>query len=289
MPKEIASKADFEYCKKLHKEISKTFYIASRSFPKKLRQRMDATYGFVRFPDEWVDNSKLPVDEVRRLLERYRFQLQDLVENGNTSEFATVRAFGQVVLETQMPLDEPFLFLEGMEMDTHKFRYENYEELQSYMRRSASAIAIMVNYGFEMEHTEETTQAAIDYGEALQLTNILRDIKEDSERGRIYLPQDMMAKYHIQDYDIMNRRYIPGFIDLMKELIAINRATYKKANDGIHLLPKKMQKGARACTHLYSMILDEIEKMDYNIYKGRASISGKKKMLETGKVLLGRA
>ena len=135
-----ASPEDIEECRKIHQKYGTTYYYSTLRFPKRIQWRVHAIYAFVRVPDEWVDNPGSMGDQERLdLLRDWRDQLVRGL-NGERPEHFAMRAFCDAVKECRIPIAEAMLFLDAMEMDITKSRYETYTELEAYMRGSASAI-----------------------------------------------------------------------------------------------------------------------------------------------------
>ncbi|MEJ5170163.1 MAG: squalene/phytoene synthase family protein, partial [Fimbriimonadales bacterium] len=135
---------DYEECRRLHAAYGSTYYLSSRLFPPRRRRQVDAVYGFVRVPDEWVDNSGgAPREESERRLAAYRRELIAGLE-GERPLHPVLRAFCETALEIGIPREEPLVFLDAMEQDLRQSTYPTYEDLRAYMRGSAVAVAFMM-------------------------------------------------------------------------------------------------------------------------------------------------
>lgn len=280
----FASEEDHAECRRLHRKHGTTYYFATQRFEPSVRRRVHALYGFVRVPDEWVDNPDVKsVTRQSSLLCEYRSQLLRGLDGVRPDEPA-LRAFCDVVRECGMPLQEPLLFLDAMEQDLTVTRYQNYAELQGYMRGSAAAVGVMMCSVLGAPQDAETLAGARALGEAMQLTNFLRDIREDLDRGRIYLPQDDMATFGITEADLYKGEVTEPFRDLMRFEIARARALYQIADEAIPRLPRAGQKPVRLARVLYSRILDRIEAMDYNVFASRARTTKLEKLWTAIKV-----
>ena len=287
IPLVIASDDDYEYCRKLYHKMGRTFYIATRLTPKKYHKRIDAIYGFARLADEWVDNpGDMPFGQIEQRLTEYQSELVKACK-GNISHFPTIRAFSEVVMETGMSLEEPILFLETMRSDLYKARYETYEDLCHYMRGSASSIGLMLCHIFEPESNEQIKDAAITIGLNLQYTNFLRNIKEDAERGRIYLPLEDLEQFGVTEASILESHYTDQFKELMKFECNRNKRIHGYTMKHLQDLPIDLQKPAKTASYLYSFYLTEIEKQNYHVFKKRPSISDFKRLIGKIKVNLG--
>jgi phytoene synthase len=286
-PGQFASVADHQECCRLHRKYGTTYYFASQGFERNTRRRVHALYGFVRVPDEWVDNpGTVSVERQRRMLREYRSQLLRGLD-GVCPDHAVLRAFCDVVREVDMPLEEPLLFLDAMEQDLTVTRYPTYESLQGYMRGSASAVGMMMCSVLGAGQNPRMLHAARALGEAMQLTNFLRDVGEDAERGRIYLPQEDLESFGVEEREILEGVLSDRFTNLMKFEIGRAHALYEVADTGIPMLPSQGQKAVRLARVLYSMILDRIEEKDYDVFGHRARTSKAEKLGVATRVMLG--
>lgn len=278
-----ACDADFELCRQLHRKHGTTYYFATCRFRPEIRRRVHALYGFVRVPDEWVDNPTC--DPVPKLREYRRDLLRAF--DGARAHNPALRAFGDVAREVGMSADEPLCFLDAMEMDLSVARYSTYAHLEEYMRGSAAAVGMMMCDVLDAGHDPMTRAAAQALGNAMQLTNFLRDVGEDAARGRIYLPQDELAQFGVGEDEILDARMSDRFAALARFQVARARALYAQADEGIPMLPKEAQKAVRLARVLYSRILDRVEDRNYDVFGGRARTSKVEKLTVAARVLTG--
>ena len=282
-----ATPSDHERCRQLHRQFGTTYYYATQRFSPSIRRRVHALYGFVRLPDEWVDNPNgQPTAAQAALLRNYRESLVGGL-GGVCPDEPVLRAFCEVCREVGLDSSEPLLFLDAMEQDLTVTRYADYAALQHYMRGSASAVGVMMCAMLEAGENPKMLDAAKALGEAMQLTNFLRDVREDLERGRIYLPQEDLDKFSVREVDLSSGRVTPEFVRLMQFEIARARDLYRQADEGIPLLPVHAQKAVRLARVLYSRILDRIERRGYDVFGGRARTSRMEKVHVATRVLLG--
>jgi phytoene synthase len=160
-------------------------------------------------------------------------------------------------------------FLRSMTMDLTVERYETWDDLLDYMDGSAAVIGEMMLPVLE-PLVPEAVPHARDLGNAFQLTNFLRDIDEDLDRGRVYLPQEDVRRFGV---DLSQRRCTPEFVDLMRFEIARCRELYASADLGLAMLPRQSARSIGAARVLYGRILDKIEGRGYDVFSGRASVS----------------
>lgn len=273
-----------EYSKNLNKQYGRTYYFATRFFPKKIREHIYALYGFVRVADNFVDTTA----DLKKGGEDFIHwtQVWRNVEKGETPTLPEMIAFDKTVKEIGIKQEYIDAFLDAMYADTYKHRYENYEELVHYMYGSATVVGLMMVQILGDEKKEALPYARA-LGEAMQLSNFLRDIREDYEvYGRIYIPQEDLQCYTVTEDDIKNHVIDDSFKALMKFEIARNRKLYEYAEQGYQYLPKRMRFGVAVSALLYKEILTEIEKADYDIFSKRHRVSTGKKILLTLKIAL---
>jgi phytoene synthase len=199
-----------------------------------------------------------------------------------------LRAFCDVIHEVGMSLEEPLLFLDAMAQDLTMSRYPTYEDLRGYMRGSASAVGVMMCSVLEAGADERMLRSARALGEAMQLTNFLRDISEDLDRGRIYLPQEDLDRFEVSEKSLRNGHITEGFRELMKFEIARARDLYVEADAGIPMLPVCAQKPVRLARILYSRILNHIEANGYDVFTTRARTTKPEKLAVLLQVALGK-
>lgn len=284
----FAEPEDYAICRQLHRRHGTTYYLASRRFPPVFRDRTDALYGFVRVPDEWVDNpGPLTVQERAAKIREFRDEMRRGVQ-GHRPSHPVLRAFCDVIRDTRMPLSEPEVFLDAMEADLHVQRYATYEELRGYMRGSASAVGVMMCYVLDVCPTEEIVAGASVLGEAMQLTNFLRDVAEDTDRGRIYLPLEDLDRFGVKESDVLAHQFSPEFARLMEFQIDRARRLYAQADPAIALLPPEAQKAVLLARILYSRILDRIEEQELDVFQGRARTSRTEKLMTVARVAIGQ-
>lgn len=282
-----ATPEDWEACRALHRKFGTTYSFATRLFPAAVRPRVHALYGFVRVPDAWVDHPSPLRADIRGRLADYRRQTMEGFR-GTAPADPVLRAFLDVARECNMTPTEPLLFLDAMESDLTVSRYPTYADLERYMRGSASAIGLMLCDLMGVKRTATITEGAIALGEAMQLTNFLRDVGVDLERGRIYLPLEDMDRFGVAEEDLFNRRVSPEFIGLMEFEIKRARKLYATADRAIPELPRSTQRSVRLGRVLYSRILDRIEQGGYDVFHRRARTSSSEKFGAAMRVLVSR-
>lgn len=263
-------------CKRLNALHGKTYYLATLLLPKSKRPFVHALYGFARYADEIVDDldSKLSPAEKRTELERWSFQMLQDLKNGRSDDH-----IGRALVDTVNRFDIPIAyfeaFLHSMAMDLDVTEYQTYEDLLEYVYGSAAVIGLqMVSVLGTLNGQEERARIAAEkLGIAFQLANFIRDVGEDLDRGRVYLPIKELAKFNI-DKEILEKRVLtPEIIAALKFQIERVRQLQREANAGIPLLNPAARPCIEAASELYCGIVDEVERIDYEVFTKRAKTS----------------
>lgn len=282
----FADAHDYEVCRRLHRQFGTTYYFATLRFPAHIRRRVHAVYGFVRVPDEWVDNpGPLSLEERKGLLHDWRRQLHRGLR-GVRPDHPAMRAFVDVARECLIPPEEADCFIDAMEMDLTKFRYDTYEDLRGYMRGSAMVVGAMMCFAMDANPDAFTLARAHALGEAMQLTNFIRDVSEDVDRGRIYLPLEDLAAYGVTEGQILEKRFSPEVKELMRRQICRARTLYCHSDMGLPQLPSQMRRAVMVARLLYAKILDKVEEQGHNPFAGRARTSLKDKLVCAASVMI---
>ncbi len=183
----------------------------------------------------------------------------------------------------KIPKNLPLELMQGVLMDTHTKRYETFGELYVYCYRVASTVGLMSSEILGYADTK-----ALEYAEAMgiamQLTNILRDIKEDAAMDRIYLPQEDLRKFDVSEQQIFANKMNGNFIELMKFQITRARDFYQTGEQGINLLEKDSRFTVLLAARIYSQILDEIERQNYDVFLRRAHRTFRQKIFSIPKI-----
>nr|KJB08420.1 hypothetical protein B456_001G083700 [Gossypium raimondii] len=245
------------------------------------RRAIWAIYVWCRRTDELVDGPNAP-HITPTALDRWEARLEDLF-NGRPFDMLDAALANTV---NKFPVNiQPFKdMIEGMRMDLRKSRYKNFDELYLYCYYVAGTVGLMSVpvMGIAPESlasTESVYNAALALGIANQLTNILRDVGEDAQRGRIYLPQDELAQEGLSDEDIFSGKVTDKWRNFMKKQIKRARMLFHEAEKGVKELNASSRWPVSASLMLYKQILDEIEANDYNNFTKRAYVSKAKKLI----------
>lgn len=283
----LAAKPAFEYCQKIVKHHAKSFYFCGHFLPFRKRIAMFAIYALCRTLDDIVDES--PREEkasTRRALAEWQEKIELLYSNESAKEPILVAM--RAVLSCY-PVDKKHFLdlIAGVEMDLNEQSYETFAELRLYCYRVASTVGLMGSEVFGYSSNDALPKAEA-LGIAMQLTNILRDVGEDFEIGRIYLPKEDLRKFEYKETDLRDKCINENFIELMK--FQINRAKkfYEEADEGIKMLEPDSRLTVLAASRLYGAILDQIERNCYDVFTRRASLSFSAKILRLPNIWLTR-
>jgi phytoene synthase len=259
----------YSLCKRLNFEHGKTFFLATLLLPKSKRPFVHALYGFARYADEIVDDlsSSHSLSEKSEHLQRWGQSILSDLRIGQSSD-PIGRALVDTVERFQIPHQHFEAFLLSMSMDLTITRYQTFEDLLKYVHGSAAVI------GLEMlpvlgAISNDAYVAAEKLGIAFQLANFIRDVGEDLDRGRIYLPLDELAQHGVSPEMLEKRALTPQIISALKEQIERVRRLQREAKNGIKLLSKESQPCIKAATELYCGIVDEVEAVGYDIFRVR--------------------
>ena len=265
--------ASYAECKRLNSLHGKTYYLATLLLPKAKRKYVHALYGFARYADEIVDDlaSTLTVQEKADALGLWGAKiLQDLTSG--KSDDAIGRALIDTVSTFAIPHEHFEAFLHSMTMDLTVQEYQTYEDLLEYVYGSAAVIGLeMVPVlGVLEEGAYECTKKL---GISFQLANFIRDVGEDLDRGRIYLPIAELAEHGVTREMLEERVLTPQIISALKFQIARVRQLQAEATPGIQMLAASSRPCIEAASELYCGIVDEVEKIGYDIFNERAKTS----------------
>lgn len=263
----------YEECKRLNSLHGKTYYLATLLLPKNKRPYVHALYGFARYADEIVDDlasTLSPTEKADALRTWSNGVLADLKSGTSTDHI------GRALVDTAQKFDIPHQhfvdFLHSMEMDLTVTEYQRYEDLLEYVYGSAAVIGLQMVpiLGYSDQRAYE---AAKKLGIAFQLANFIRDIDEDLDRGRIYLPLQELAQHGVDRAMLERRILTPEIIAALKFQIARVRQLQQESDEGIAYLDKESRPCIRAASELYCGIVDEVEAIGYDIFNKRAKTS----------------
>jgi 15-cis-phytoene synthase len=270
-------RAGYELCRRLNAKNGKTYYLAALLLPAAKRPYVHALYGFARYADDIVDDT----DTAHRIerFENWSAAFTADLELGTSSDLVC-RAVIDTIECWDIPREYFTDFLGAMRTDLAVTSYATFSDLAKYMWGSAAVIGLQMLPILGRADASMPWDAiepyAADLGMAFQLTNFLRDIAEDLDRGRVYLPQDSLHAFGV-DASRLRRAARFGAVDdpirnLLAAEIARARDFYRHAAPGVDLVHPTSRDCLRAAFTLYGGILDEIERADYNVFRTRATV-----------------
>ena len=285
----LASQSEaYEFCRQITAKYSKTFYLGTLLMPEEKRRAIWAIYVWCRRTDELVDGpqARLTTPET---LDRWEHQLESVfaghpIDDPDVALVDTLERF---------PLDiQPFRdMIAGQRMDLYRSRYETFEELKLYCYRVAGTVGLMTSpvLGVDtsigqapwdwQQAAYNPAEEAIALGIANQLTNILRDVGEDAQRGRIYIPLEELALFDYTEEDLFKGVVDDRWRELMRFQIQRARKFFNQAEKGIRALSPDSRWPVWAALMLYQGILDVIESNQYDVFSQRAYVPKPQKLL----------
>ena len=272
---EPALRAAYTECRRINAHHGRTFFLATRLLPARARPAAHALYGFARMADELVDNPE-PGTDPAVALDKVA-GLVDEVYDGGVPADPVLAALADTVRRYDIRRDLVDAFLHSMRMDLTVAEYATYADLGEYIYGSACVIGLQMLPVFgTVVPREEASPSAAALGEAFQLTNFLRDVGEDLDRGRLYLPTEELAAFGVDRAVLLdarrNDRPDPRVRAALAVAVSRTRAVYRRAEAGIPLLRPESRPCVRTAITLYEGILDEIEAMDYAVLNRRAVV-----------------
>jgi phytoene synthase len=272
----------YERCRKLNAAHGRTYYLATLLLPPAKRPYVHALYGFARYADEIVDDrsSTLTAQEKAKRLDDWGRTFLDDLERG-WSDDPICRAVTDTVRTWDIPKEHFQAFLHSMAMDLTVTEYRTYDDLYEYAYGSAAVI------GLQMVPILEPTSpgaaaCAVDLGVALQLANFIRDVDEDLDRGRVYLPLDELAEFGVTRDLLAARVATPAIKQALARQVERVRELGDRSRPGIGMLHPSSRDCIEAARVLYIGIVDEVERRDFDVFTSRASVPLRRRLAVAG-------
>jgi phytoene synthase len=287
-PGPVTLEASYALCREFNKRHGTTYYWSTKVLPKVKQHHVHALYAFARYADDIVDEipsqggRDVPTEVRAAALADFGDRFFDDLDRGRSDD-PVLKAVVHTVRAFDIDREAFRRFLASMTMDLTVESYATWDDLLVYMDGSAAVIGEMMLPILEPTDTELALPHARDLGNAFQLTNFLRDIAEDLDRGRQYLPREDTERFGV---DLAERRVTPQFIQLMHFEIERCRDLYRSAEVGIAMLPDRSAKCVGAAHALYGRILDKIEAQHYDVFSSRASVSTAEKAAMVARLLV---
>ncbi len=271
-----------EYCRDKAAASGSSFTSSFRFLPADKRQAITALYAFCREVDDAVDDCS-DAGVARMKLAWWRMEVAALYAGRPTHP--VTQALLTALQRFSLPQEHLGEIIDGMEMDLDTHRYADFKALHLYCYRVASVVGLLAAeiFGYEDRHT---LKYAHDLGLALQLTNIIRDVGEDARRGRIYLPQDELARFGVTEADILHSRYSEGFSRLMAFQVERARECYDRALGQLPAVDRRKQASGLIMAAIYRTTLEEIAGDGCRVLTHRVSLPPLRKAWIAGKTWL---
>jgi phytoene synthase len=275
------------------KKHAKSFYFSARFLKPEKRLPIYALYALCRLVDDEVDAAEVndeqaaiaAVENWKKRLEEVYSKTENVKLKPKNEQALVLLAWRDMLSRYKIPQELPLELMRGVLMDTHIKRYETWDELYVYCYRVASTVGLMSSeiFGYEKPETLEYAEAL---GIAMQLTNILRDVREDASMHRIYLPAEDLKKFDVSEEQVLANNLDGNFIRLMKFEIERARHYYSLAEKGIPLLEKDTRFTVLLAARIYGKILDEIERQHYDVFARRAHTTKLQKLFAIPRIWL---
>lgn len=260
------------YCTALTKRSGSNFYYSFFFLPPARRDAMYTVYAFCREVDNAVDEAPAGTDP-QQAIAQWREELAATYRGTPTHPVTiSLASHAKALAIPKEYFDE---LIAGMEMDLTTLRYKTFEDLSRYCYRAASVVGLICLHVFGAR-SPLARDYAIDLGMAFQLTNILRDLGTDADRGRIYLPQDDLARFGYRGEEMLAKTYSPAFRELMQFQTERAKSYYDKANQAIRQMPADDRLAltpAEIMRGVYRRILDRIVANDYRVFGPRITVA----------------
>jgi 15-cis-phytoene synthase len=279
--------AAYERCRQLHARHGRTYYLATLLLPRWKRRHVHALYGFTRYADEIVDDLATTLDRagqaaaLRAWGDRFFAAL-----NGAPVQDPVLPAVVHTVRAFDLEVADFERFLDSMAMDLTVTGYRTYDDLLGYMEGSAAVIGTMMAPILESSDPPAAREHARQLGLAFQLTNFLRDIAEDLQRGRVYLPAEDLERCGVTRADLAAPRASAAVAELLAFEVARARAHYRAAAPGIPLLAPSSRPCIQVAFELYGGILDEVERAGGQVLARRVAVPRRRRLAVAGRHLL---
>ncbi|HTS27048.1 MAG TPA: phytoene/squalene synthase family protein [Bryobacteraceae bacterium] len=257
----------YEYCRRVARTRAKNFYYSFLLLSPQQRKAMCAIYAFMRYCDDLSDEP----GATRAAIERWRAETEDALE-GRFSGHPVWPAFHHTVRRFGIPHEYFREMIDGVASDLEPRRFQTFPELYRYCYQVASVVGLTVIHIFGFD-TRSALPLAEKCGVAFQLTNILRDIREDSGNGRVYLPVEDLERFHVTEQDLAAGNRSEAFLELMRFEAARARAYYNESAPLLDLIHPRSRPSLLALVSIYSGLLDRIERSNYDVFTHRVRLT----------------
>jgi phytoene synthase len=253
-----------QHSRALTKKSASNLALAFILLPREKRDAMSALYAFCRAVDDVADEDSVPTEKRRTELAAWRTDIRRACEN-HEPEFILNQEFRPVIQRFKLPFALFDELIQGCEMDLDTLRYENHEQLELYCHRVASVVGLLSIEIFGYQNPA-CRDYAVYLGQALQLTNILRDVKNDAARGRIYLPQSELKKFGVSEAEILAGKYSDRYFALARSVAARAKHFYTRAQKTLPPEDRHAMVAAELMGSVYWQLLLKLERGKFNVF-----------------------
>ncbi|HZP56736.1 MAG TPA: presqualene diphosphate synthase HpnD [Dehalococcoidia bacterium] len=287
IPEGATTLADaYAWCKQYTKERAKNFYYAFAILPERKRNAIYAAYAFSGYVDDIADELTDRAEQERQLAAA-RERLRACYDGRRDGPLFT--ALGGAIDEFAVPRELFEELVNGVEMDFTINRYATWDDLERYCYRVASMVGLICTSVFGTKPHPQAREFAVDMGIALQIVNIMRDVREDAGRGRVYFPADELAAHGLTADDILACRFDARFAALMRQQGARAHERFRRGRRLLPLLDLRSRMCVNVMQGVYAQILERIEQRGYDVLTERVSLSSREKLTAIGRLWLGAA
>ena len=264
LPGDEHVRAAYRACRRMQRRHDPTYYWATWRLPRDVRPAVHALYGFVRGADELVDGPRRASDPAarRRALDAWLEELERGLRAGR-SEHPVIAALVDAGRRHRLPLEELRVYMDSMRVDCGPVRLGTRAELDRYMRGSAGAVGLIMAPLLGAPPRRHETVAQL--GTAFQLTNFIRDVREDYALDRVYLPAEDRERFGVSEQDIAARRATPAFRALVEAEVTRARGLFAATAELTHALSPAVAPGMRLARAVYENVLDRIEALGFDV------------------------
>jgi len=260
----VTAAAPTQVSESITRKSASNLALAFILLPPEKRRAMSALYAFCREVDDVADDETRPVEERRIALQEWRDDIATACE-GRVPAFAVNQEFQPIIRAHRLRFELFDELIKGVEMDLDIRRYETMAELGEYCYRVASVVGLLSIEIFEYKNAG-CHQYAVELGKALQLTNILRDVRNDAERGRIYLPLADMRKFGVKESEILSGQYSERYFELAESIASSAKAHYTRARQNLPAEDRRAMATAELMGSVYWRLLQKLESRRFNVF-----------------------
>ncbi len=262
----------YRHCRRIHRRHDPTYYWATRRLPGEVRPAVHAVYAFVRVTDEIVDGPLRPKDPAARraALDRWELMLGDALRGAGGHAHPVVAALADAGYRHRLPLGELGLYFDSMRKDAEPVRVQTWIELERYMQGSAGSVGriLAALLGVPAARRDEFASLAL----AFQLTNFVRDVREDWDLNRVYLPAEDFEQFGVSVDQIERRELTPGFRRLVALEVERARSLFRASAPAADVVAPGVRRGMRLARSVYLGVLDRTERLDFDVLRRRPSL-----------------